>query len=44
MNNILELKGEFKHIKRKNLSFEISMNSKIEVSCKIIQKDHLMEF
>lgn len=38
MNNILELKGEFKHIKRKNLSFEISMNSKIEVSCNYLER------
>ena len=38
MNNILELKGEFKHISRKNLSFEISMNSRIEVSCNYLER------
>ena len=38
MNNILELKGEFKHTERKNLSFEISMNSKMEVSCNYLER------
>lgn len=38
MNNILELKGEFKHTGRKNLSFEISMNSKMEVSCNYLER------
>ena len=38
MNNILELKGEFKHTGRKNLSFEISMNSKTEVSCNYLER------
>lgn len=38
MNNILELKGEFKHNGRKNLSFEISMNSKMEVSCNYLER------
>ena len=38
MNNILELKGEFEHTGRKNLSFEISMNSKMEVSCNYLER------